>query len=159
MKSEHHNSAKTTFRCCFCRDFLCQLFKCRGEHELDPVELVDLTGSGIVVDGDDVGAGVLMAQLLDNALSDDMVRQAAEGLCTDDIVDAGVDQLDHFAGQKPAFSGLVPDGNDGASVFGDFPDRNRSAEMFAPFKLMDRASSEPVDGPDSEGTDPGGGFS
>ena len=33
------------------------IFHCVRQHQLDPVELVDLGGAGIVVDGDDVGLG------------------------------------------------------------------------------------------------------
>lgn len=62
-----------------------------GEHQLDAVQLIDLAGAGIVVDGYDVGAGESLAQLFDHALAHHMVRQAAEGLGADDIVYVAVD--------------------------------------------------------------------
>ena len=55
---------------------------------------------------------ILAAQLLDDAFSDDMVGQAAEGLGADDIVDAAVDQFQHLTGQEPALTGLVSEGDD-----------------------------------------------
>ena len=48
-----------------------------SQHQLDPVQLVYLAGSGIIVHGNDVGFRMLAAQLLDDALSNDMVGQAA----------------------------------------------------------------------------------
>ena len=69
-----------------------------GEHELDSVELVDFAGTGIVVDGHDVGGRICLPQGLDNALTYDVVRQAAEGLGTYDVWYAFLDQLDHLTG-------------------------------------------------------------
>ena len=40
-----------------------------------------------------------------------MVRQAAEGLDADDIVDSAVDQFEHLTGQEPALTGLVSEGD------------------------------------------------
>ena len=59
----------------------------------------------------------MLSQLLDNALAYDMVWQAAKGLCTYDVIDAAVDQLDHFTGQEPAFTGLIADRNDFLRIF------------------------------------------
>ena len=69
-----------------------------GEHELDAVELVDFAGTGIVVDGHDVGGRICLPQGLDNALTYDVVRQAAEGLGTYNVRHTFLDQLHHLAG-------------------------------------------------------------
>ena len=69
-----------------------------GEHELDSVELVDFASTGIVVDGHDVRGRICLPQGLDNALTYDVVRQAAEGLGTYDVWYAFLDQLDHLTG-------------------------------------------------------------
>ena len=62
-----------------------QVFMGSSQHQLDPVQLVYLAGSGIIVHGNDVGFRMLAAQLLDDALSNDMVGQAAKGLDADDV--------------------------------------------------------------------------
>ena len=49
-----------------------------GEHELDSVELVDFAGTGIVINCHDVGGRICLPQGLDNALTYDVVRQAAD---------------------------------------------------------------------------------
>ena len=46
---------------------LLQIFKCRGKHQLDPVQLVDFAGARVIIDGDDVAVGILTAQLFDHA--------------------------------------------------------------------------------------------
>ena len=51
-----------------------------GQHQLDPVELVDLGSARIVVDGRYIGLGIEPADLLDDALAHDVVGEAAEGL-------------------------------------------------------------------------------
>ena len=85
----------------------CRFFWRHGEHELDAVELVDLGGARVVVDGHDVGLGVSGAQRPEHALADDVVGQAREGLGADDVRAAVFDHVDHFCGQVPAFAGLV----------------------------------------------------
>ena len=64
--------------------------RCTGrcQHEFDPVDLVDRAGTGIVVDGNDIRLRILMADFLDDPLSDNMVRQAAERLCADYVRNA-----------------------------------------------------------------------
>ena len=47
---------------------LLQILLGGGEHEFDSVELVDFAGTGIVVDGYDVGGRICLPQSLDNAL-------------------------------------------------------------------------------------------
>ena len=76
-----------------------QVFMGSSQHQLDPVQLVYLAGSGIIVHGNDVGLWMLAAQLLDDALSNDMVGQAAKGLDADDVPGAALDELQHFPGQ------------------------------------------------------------
>ena len=97
----------------FCnKSLFFKIFECSGQHQLDSVKLVYFTCSGIEVDCDDVGFRVSSSQLLDYAFSYYMVRQAGKGLCADNVSCAAVDQFQHLAGQEPAFSGLISDGND-----------------------------------------------
>ena len=79
-----------------------------GEHELQTVQLVDFTRTGITVDGRDIGSLVGIAQFMHYTLARNMVGQAAEGLQTDHIGHTGVDELDHFASQEPAFTRHIP---------------------------------------------------
>ena len=60
-----------------CIMFIClfQIFICACQHQLDTVQLVDLTCTGIIVNRNHVGHGVLLAQLLDDTLANNMVRQ------------------------------------------------------------------------------------
>ena len=56
------------------------------------------------------GAEAVMPDLLDfldHTFSDNVVWQAAKWLGADDIFNTAVDQLQHLAGQKPAFASLV----------------------------------------------------
>ena len=66
--------------------------------QLDSVELVDFAGTGIVVDGHDVGGRICLPEGFDDALTYDVVRQAAEGLGTYDVRYAFLDQLHHLTG-------------------------------------------------------------
>lgn len=86
-----------------------QVFLRGGQHQLDTVKLVDLAGTGIIVDCYDICLRVLVADLFDDALTYDMVRQAGKRLGTYDVFRATVDQLHHLSGQKPSFTGLVSD--------------------------------------------------
>ena len=81
----------------------------RGEHQLDAVELVDLARAGVVVHGGNVGLGIGGLQRLDDALADDMIRQARKGLNADDVRRAGGDELCHLTGEEPALAVLVAD--------------------------------------------------
>ena len=58
-----------------------QVFMGSSQHQLDPVQLVYLAGSGIIVHGNDVGFRMLAAQLLDDALSNDMVGRRRCSWC------------------------------------------------------------------------------
>ena len=78
-----------------------------GQHEFESVKLIYLTRSSIAVDGRDISPLVGVAQFMHYALARNMVGQAAEGLQTDYIGYTGVDELDHFASQEPAFTGHI----------------------------------------------------
>ena len=78
-----------------------------GEHEFESVKLIYFARTGIAVDGRDIGPFVGVAQFMHNALARNMVGQAAEGLQANYIGYAGVDELDHFASQEPAFTGHI----------------------------------------------------
>ena len=82
-----------------------------------------------------------MAELLDNPFSDHMVGEAGKRLGTDDIVYAAVDQFDHFTGQKPSFSGLVADGNNGACIFYGFVNAGGRCKVPALFQSLCSATS------------------
>lgn len=77
------------------------------QHQLDSVQLIDFTGSRIIVYGDNIGSRMPAAKLLDDSLSDDMIGQAAKGLSTDNILHIAVNQLQHFTSQEPSFAGLI----------------------------------------------------
>ena len=70
-----------------------------SQHQFDPVELVDLGSTRIVVDGRYIGLGIEPADLLDDALAHDVVGEAAEGLDADDVGNAALYKLHHLAGQ------------------------------------------------------------
>ena len=94
---------------CLYQNLFCfvHIFHCRGQHQLDSVQLVYFTCSGIVVNGYDIGARMSTADLLDHTFAYDMVWQAAKWLDADDIRYSAADQLQHFSCKEPAFSGLV----------------------------------------------------
>ena len=70
-----------------------QILICRGQHQLDTVQLVYLAGTRIVVDRYDIGSRITVTQLLDDTFSDNVVWQAGKRLCADDVRGSGVDQL------------------------------------------------------------------
>lgn len=102
-----------------------------GHHQLDAVQLVGFTGAGIVIDGDDVGFGELAVQFLHGAAAGNVVGQTGEGLHTDDIGHAAFDQLDHFPGEEPAFTGLIADGYHRGGFFRQIFDMCRWIKPFA----------------------------
>ena len=75
-----------------------KLLLCCRKHQFNTVQLVYFTGTGVIVDGNDVGLRVAAAKLFDDTLTDNVVGQTAKGLGANDIIDTLVDQLDHFAG-------------------------------------------------------------
>ena len=81
---------------------LFQILLGRREHQLDSVQLVNLACTRIVINGYDIGQGILSSQLFDHTFADYVVRQAGEGLCADDVIDSGMDQLQHLTGQEPS---------------------------------------------------------
>ena len=44
---------------------LCQILVCREEHQLDTVQLIDLAGTRIVIDGHDIGTRIAVTQFHD----------------------------------------------------------------------------------------------
>ena len=111
--------------------FFIEVFNSRRKHQLDSVQLIDFAGTGIVIHRDNVGFGEAVAQFLDDTLADNMVRQAGERLCADDVVRAAVDQLDHLAGQEPSLAALVADGYEGLRVLGQLADMRGRSEALA----------------------------
>ena len=61
------------------------LFFAVCQHKLDSVFLIYLGSSRVVVDGDYVYIGIFLLYGLHHSLAADMVRQASEGLCANDI--------------------------------------------------------------------------
>ena len=90
------------------------------------------------------------ADFLDHALSDDVVRQAAEGLCADDIRNAALDQLEHLAGQEPALAGLV---SERCEILREIRQMLYAGVRMEALRLFQRAvhgSAEPVNDSDHE---------
>lgn len=130
---------------------LLQILLGGGEHEFDSVELVDFAGTGIVVDGHDVGGRICLPEGFDDALTYDVVRQAAEGLGTYDVRYAFLDQFHHLTGQEPSLTGLVADGYDGLRIGDNLVDAGGGIEMLTFFKcLHGRAAQDMLDGPDAQ---------
>ena len=119
-----------------------------GQHQLDPVQLVDFAGPRIVVDGYDVGLRVPPAQFFDHAFSHHMVGQAGEGLGADDVGRAAVDQLQHLPGEEPSLPGLVANGYDGAGHLGQVCYLGGWGEVAALFERLVGCAADMVDPPD-----------
>ena len=128
-----------------------------GQHQLDSVQLVHLAGAGVIVYGDDVGAGILPAQLLDDALAHDVVGQAAEGLGADDILHAGVNQFQHLAGEEPSLAGLVAQGDKILGHGGQIGDLGLGGEMAAGLQLLPGGPAEILQQGDAQVAQPCGG--
>ena len=137
----------------FLEVFFFKIFECSGQHQLDSVELVYFTCTGIKVDCDDVGFRVSSSQLLDYAFSYYMVRQAGKGLCADNVSCAAVDQFQHLAGQEPAFSGLISDGNDFGGHFCQILNVCRRSKVFACGKCPGSRTAQPLHSFDSQISD------
>ena len=84
-----------------------QILLGRSQHQFNTVQLVNFTGTWIVVYSDDIGFWIALSKFLDHTFSDNVVWHAAKWLGADDIFNTAVDQLQHLAGQKPAFASLV----------------------------------------------------
>ena len=78
-----------------------------------------------------------------------MIGQTAERLRTDDVVDAAVDQFDHFARQKPAFACLIADADDRLRVFDETVDAHGRFEMTAFGESLCGAGAQSFNGPDT----------
>ena len=66
------------------------------KHELYSVDLVYLGSAGVEVHGYDIALRVLSAQLSDNALAGNVVRQAGKRLYAHDVRNSLADELQHF---------------------------------------------------------------
>ena len=71
-----------------------------------------------------------------------MVRQAGKWLCADDVIDAGVDQFQHFPGQEPSLTGLIAERYNVFCHISDLFDAGRRFKMNALFQLISRGSPE-----------------
>ena len=89
-----------------------QVFVGGTEHQLDTVQLVYLRSARIIVNGHNISLRVIRPDMLDNALSDDVIRQAAKRLDADNVHDAAVDQIHHLAGQDRPLPRQLPDRNE-----------------------------------------------
>lgn len=73
MKNDYNvftASSLKTVTCSVMNIFLCiKIFLGRCQHQLDTVELIYLTGAGIIVDGDNIGFRVAAPQFLDNSFA------------------------------------------------------------------------------------------
>lgn len=65
-------------------------FFCRREHQLDSVELVDFTRAGIIINSRNICMWKLLLECLDNALSDNVVRQTRKRLDAYNSVNAAL---------------------------------------------------------------------
>lgn len=128
---------------------LLQVFLCGGEHQLDPVQLINFTGSGIVINGNNIGFGITLAQLFYYPLADHVVGKASERLGTYDIAGACLNKLHHFPGKEPAFTGLIADGNNGSGIGSNVVNPGRRMEMTGFFKGFGSPRTHPLHGFDS----------
>ena len=126
-----------------------------GEHQLDTVQLIDLAGAGIVIDGHHIGFWISSAQLLNHALAHHMVRQTAEGLGADNVVGTALNKLHHFSGEEPAFTCLVSDGNNGFRIGSDGLNLRRRMEMPGFLKGLHSCRTHPFHGTNARLCDEG----
>ena len=82
-------------------------FEGYSEHQFNAVQLIYFTCSCIAVDRHYIGLWVGMKQFTNHSLANDMVRQTAEWLQADDVINAMLDQRNHFCCQEPALAGYV----------------------------------------------------
>ena len=75
------------------------IFPCDGQHQLNPVFLIDLRCAWVIIDRDDVAVRILFADFADHTFADDMIRQTAKRLGADNIFKPCFIQFNHFAGQ------------------------------------------------------------
>ena len=132
--------------------FIClfQIFVCSGKHQLDPVQLIYLTGAGIIVDGHDVCQRILSAELLDDTFADHVIRQTAEGLCADNVRGTAMYQLQHLSGQEPALTGLIAKRHNILRHIGGILDSRRRNEMTALLKFLPGGKTDLFQEPDTQ---------
>ena len=65
-----------------------KIFYCCGKHQPNSVQLIDLAGTGIVVDGHNVGLGIGPADLFNDTFSHNVIWQTTERLSADDVANA-----------------------------------------------------------------------
>ena len=78
-----------------------------GQHQLDSVQLVHFTGTGIIIHGGNVCLGLGFFQHLHDAFSHNMIGKTGKRLDADDVGRAGGNELYHFTGQEPALTVLI----------------------------------------------------
>ena len=54
-----------------------QILLCRSQHQFNTVQLVNFTGTWIVVYSDDIGFWIALSKFLDHTFSDNVVWQSA----------------------------------------------------------------------------------
>ena len=113
-----------------------------GKHELDTVYLVDLRCTRIIVDCHDVCLRVGLTQMLDNALTHDVVWKACKWLCAHDVRSSALYELDHLTCQEPSLTILVTNGYDRSCIGGKLFDMGRSLESLTLFKSLPCRLSE-----------------
>ena len=113
-----------------------------GKHELDTVHLVDLRCPRIIVDCHDVCLRVGLTQMLDNTLTNDMVRQTCKWLSTYDVRSSALYELDHLTCQEPSLTVLVSYGYDWSCIGSKLFDMGRSLESLTLFKSLPCRLSE-----------------
>ena len=100
----------------------------------------------------------MLAKLFDDTFTYDMVGQAGKRLGADDVIDTAVDQFNHFAGQEPAFSGLVTNVYDRFCIFHRFINAARRREVGTLLKGMACTSAKEFNATDTETGNQGGLF-
>ena len=87
--------------------------------------------------------------VLDNALANHVVRKTCKGLDADDIGDTRAKKLCHFSGEKPSFTVLITDGEEGFCQIGDLFNVHRSFETAAVMQCLKSRLAESTDGPNT----------
>ena len=100
------------------------------DHQLDPVELIDLTRSRIIINGNDVAFGMPASEFLDHTFTRYMVGQAGEGLRADDVGSARQNELDHLCGEQPALPHAVAETEDLTGILCQLVDACRRVKAF-----------------------------
>ena len=99
-----------------------------------------------------------MTQFLDDAFADYMIWKTAKGLRADNIVDAGVDKLQHFSSKEPSLSGLVPKGHNPFGVFSQVCDLGGRVKVNTCLQLLSGDAADRLQSSDPQVRNGGGGF-